>query len=60
MKKVVAVIGTVFYLVSPVDLVPNVIPIIGWMDELVILALLTNYLAKTPREQQEQREQQAK
>ncbi|AMV24096.1 hypothetical protein VT84_06845 [Gemmata sp. SH-PL17] len=51
MKKAVAVIGAVFYLVSPVDLVPDVIPIIGWLDDIGVLALLANYLAKKPEEQ---------
>ncbi|VTR93076.1 : DUF1232 [Gemmata massiliana] len=29
MKKAIAVVGAVFYLVSPIDLIPDIIPILG-------------------------------
>lgn len=32
------------YVVSPVDAVPDVIPIIGWLDDILLLGLLIYYL----------------
>ena len=42
---IVFVIG-VIYIISPVDIIPDTIPVIGWMDDLVVsiptaLSLLT-------------------
>lgn len=33
------------YLASPLDLIPDVLPVIGWVDDLLILAAATLYLA---------------
>jgi uncharacterized membrane protein YkvA (DUF1232 family) len=37
--KLVAVLAAV-YIISPVDLVPDVLPILGWLDDGVISVLL--------------------
>lgn len=31
------VILVFLYLVSPIDLIPDIIPILGWIDDLVVL-----------------------
>jgi uncharacterized membrane protein YkvA (DUF1232 family) len=41
-----AVAGLVLYLVSPVDLIPDVIPVLGVMDDIVLLPLAINWLLK--------------
>lgn len=41
-RKIIAVLFVLFailYLVSPIDIIPDFIPVIGWMDDLVVLAL---------------------
>ncbi len=38
--------GIVLYLVSPVDLIPDVIPVIGLLDDVVIVPLAIRWLLK--------------
>ena len=43
MKKMSQLISTVFlimYLMSPVDVVPDVVPIVGWMDDPIMIIVL--------------------
>ena len=37
--KLVAILGLI-YLVSPIDLVPDFVPLLGWLDDGVVLAAL--------------------
>jgi len=32
-------LATVLYVLSPVDLVPDVVPVLGWLDDLVVIPL---------------------
>lgn len=32
-------VGVVAYVVSPIDLIPDFIPVVGWLDDLVIVPL---------------------
>lgn len=38
--------GMVLYLISPVDLIPDVVPVLGVMDDIVIIPLAMNWLLK--------------
>ncbi|EZG71251.1 hypothetical protein GNI_053230 [Gregarina niphandrodes] len=40
----VVIVLSVMYLLSPVDLIPDVIPVIGWLDDGVIAWILVNEL----------------
>ena len=37
-------LGTLLYLVSPIDLIPDVLPVIGVLDDIVIVPLAIRWL----------------
>ncbi len=43
--KLVALLGLI-YLISPVDLIPDFIPILGWLDDGLVLTLLVSLAYK--------------
>jgi len=43
--KLIALLS-VFYLLSPLDLIPDFIPFFGWLDDLVLVPLLLNLSIK--------------
>jgi uncharacterized membrane protein YkvA (DUF1232 family) len=40
------VLGIVLYLLSPIDLIPDVLPVIGVMDDLVLIPLAIRFLLR--------------
>ncbi|MEL6137430.1 MAG: YkvA family protein [Cyanobacteria bacterium J06626_23] len=44
------VLGTVLYLVSPFDIAPDFIPVIGWIDDGIIATLLIAELSQIATE----------
>ena len=34
------------YLLSPIDLVPDVIPLLGWLDDFVVIPLLVGWIVR--------------
>ena len=38
--------GIVLYLLSPIDLIPDVLPVLGVVDDLVLVPLAVNWLVK--------------
>ncbi len=42
----VIILGTLAYLLSPIDISPDVFPIIGWIDDGIVLTLLTTELTR--------------
>lgn len=45
MRKLVPILATL-YVVSPIDLVPDVIPILGWCDDLAVIAYAVQYMLR--------------
>ena len=44
------VLGSLLYLVSPIDIAPDFIPIIGWIDDGIIATLLIAELSQIATE----------
>ena len=42
MKRLILVIAAVLYILWPLDLIPDVVPIAGWADDIVVLLLALN------------------
>lgn len=40
------ILGTLIYLFSPFDIFPDFLPIVGWIDDGVVLALMTTELSR--------------
>ena len=40
----------VIYILSPYDLIPDFIPVRGWIDDLIVLILMIRYLKRLRRE----------
>jgi len=42
---IVAITAALIYVVSPIDLVPDFIPVIGWVDDAAVVALVVKAIA---------------
>jgi len=46
LRPVLAILAALLYVVSPVDVAPDFIPGLGWLDDLLVLGLLAWYLTR--------------
>lgn len=46
-KAILAALGALLYGASPIDLIPDLIPILGLTDDVAIIALVVVYIMKT-------------
>ncbi|QZZ18739.1 DUF1232 domain-containing protein [Leptothermofonsia sichuanensis E412] len=49
------VLGSLIYLFSPIDLVTDVIPVVGWIDDGIVATLLVSELSQFALEQRKVR-----
>lgn len=40
------IVGTIIYVISPVDAIPDIIPVLGWVDDVTIVGYAVNRLAE--------------
>jgi uncharacterized membrane protein YkvA (DUF1232 family) len=45
-KRVIIALLAIIYVLSPLDLIPDVIPVVGWLDDLGVLAWAARYVFK--------------
>ncbi len=45
-RKMALLVGAALYAINPADVIPNAIPLIGTMDDLAVVALVTRLLKK--------------
>lgn len=46
------------YIISPIDLIPDFIPILGWLDDLGILSAFAWFMVREVRKHAKQQEEQ--
>ncbi|WP_013320412.1 YkvA family protein [Gloeothece verrucosa] len=51
----VIILGTFLYLISPIDILPDFIPILGWIDDGVVLTLLMTEISRLITENRQRR-----
>lgn len=44
--SIAAIICTLLYILSPIDLILDIIPVIGWLDDIFILGLCISFVKK--------------
>lgn len=44
------VLGTLVYVIMPIDFIPDLAPVIGWLDDLGMMSLAAFYLARVAKE----------
>lgn len=45
-KTKIAIAGTLAYVIFPIDVIPDLLPIIGWIDDVFILGFTINSIAE--------------
>ncbi len=45
LTQILLILGAILYVLSPVDLAPDLIPGLGWLDDLIVVGLLIWFLS---------------
>lgn len=53
------ILASVVYLISPLDISPDVFPVVGWLDDGVIITLLATEVAQFLSERRQARKEDA-
>jgi uncharacterized membrane protein YkvA (DUF1232 family) len=54
LADIMLIAGALLYLISPIDAVPDFIPVAGWLDDVAIAGLVLGYLDKKAGSKKEQ------
>lgn len=44
-KQILLILGALLYILSPIDLAPDLLPAVGWLDDLIVLGLVIWFLS---------------
>lgn len=45
LKQILMILGALLYVVSPVDLAPDLVPALGWLDDLIVVGVVVWFLS---------------
>ena len=45
-SSIIAILGGIIYFLSPIDIIPDFIPIIGYLDDIFVLNLVIDQVRK--------------
>lgn len=54
---IAAIVGTLLYVLSPIDLIPDFIPVVGYLDDAAMLAVYLNFTRFDVEEYKKSRKQ---
>ena len=54
---IAAIVGTLLYVLSPIDLIPDFIPVVGYLDDAAMLAVCLNFTRFDVEEYKKSRKQ---
>lgn len=43
--SIVAIVAAFIYIVSPIDLIPDVVPLAGWLDDIAVVSIVLNIVS---------------
>ena len=46
LRRILPILAALLYVISPVDVIPDFLPGLGWLDDLLVLGLLAWYLTR--------------
>lgn len=44
--SIIAILSGIIYFLSPIDIIPDIIPIIGYLDDIFVLSIIINQVRK--------------
>lgn len=59
-RSIIAIVGALIYLINPIDLIPDVIPVIGYLDDATVIAFAYKLVREDVLEYKEWRSEKKK
>jgi hypothetical protein len=46
LKRILPIVASLLYVISPVDAMPDILPGVGWLDDLLVIGFMLWYMAR--------------